>query len=65
MLLSLLRQVIVLTPLLVVFPMFFGLDGVWLSMPVADFTSAVVVFFFFRKEMVKLNELIDSREKLL
>jgi Na+-driven multidrug efflux pump len=65
MLLSLLRQVIVLTPLLVFLPMFFGLDGVWLSMPVADFTSAVVVFFFFRKEMVKLNELIDSREKLL
>lgn len=65
MLLSLLRQVIVLTPLLVVFPMFIGLDGVWLSMPVADFVSAVVVFIFFRKEMVKLNELIDSREKLL
>jgi len=65
MLLSLLRQVIVLTPLLVVFPMFFGLDGVWLSMPVADFTSAIIVFLFFRKEMVKLNELIDSREKLL
>jgi putative MATE family efflux protein len=65
MLLSLLRQVIVLTPLLVVLPMFLGLDGVWLSMPLADLASAVVVFIFFRKELVKLNELIDSQEKLL
>lgn len=62
---SLLRQVIVLTPLLFIFPHIFGLDGVWLSMPVSGFISALIVAFFFRKEMVRLNELIDSKEKLL
>ncbi len=65
MLLSLLRQVIVFTPVLIIFPKFFGLDGVWMSMPVADITSALVVGFFFRKELRRLKELIDSREKLM
>ncbi|HKM95018.1 MAG TPA: MATE family efflux transporter [Prolixibacteraceae bacterium] len=65
MLLSLLRQVIILIPLLLIFPNYFGLDGVWLSMPVADFISAVVVFFFFKHELSKLNQLVDSQEKLL
>ncbi|MBN1924915.1 MAG: MATE family efflux transporter [Prolixibacteraceae bacterium] len=65
MVLSLLRQVIVLTPVLLLFPVFFGLDGVWISMPVADSISALVVAFFFRKEMLRLNEMIDSREKLM
>lgn len=62
---SLLRQVIVLTPLLFIFPHFFGLDGVWLSMPVSGFISALIVTYFFRKELVNLNELIGSRERLL
>lgn len=62
---SLLRQVIVLTPLLFVFPKFIGLDGVWLSMPVSGFISALIVAYFFKKELVILNELIDSKEKLL
>ncbi|MCF8358054.1 MAG: MATE family efflux transporter [Prolixibacteraceae bacterium] len=65
MLLSLLRQVIVFTPVLIIFPKFFGLDGVWMSMPVADITSALVVGFFFRKELKRLKEMIDSREKLM
>ena len=64
-LISLLRQVIVLTPVLLIFPNFFGLDGVWLSMPVSGFVSATVVLYFFRKELIVLNEMIDSREKLL
>lgn len=65
MLISLLRQVIVLTPLLFIFPEFYGLDGVWLSMPVAGLVSALVVFYYFRKELGVLNENINSTEKLL
>lgn len=65
MVISLLRQVIVLTPVLLVLPGFVGLDGVWLSMPVSSFVSAMVVFYYFRKELLVLNEMIDSREKLL
>lgn len=65
MVISLLRQVIVLTPILLVLPNFLGLDGVWLSMPVSSLVSALVVFYYFKKELVKINEMIDSSEKLL
>ncbi|MDA3817009.1 MAG: MATE family efflux transporter [Prolixibacteraceae bacterium] len=65
MFISLLRQVIVLIPMLFVLPQFFGLDGVWMSMPVSSFVSALIVAYFFRKEQLKLNELIDSKDKLL
>ena len=65
MVISLLRQVIILTPLMLLFPYLWGLDGVWLSMPVASFISALVVTYFFSKEIIRLNELINSREKLL
>ena len=37
--LSLSRQLILLLPMAYVFPLFWGLDGVWLSMPVSDFCS--------------------------
>ncbi len=37
MLLMLSRQVILLIPAVLILPRFFGLDGVWASMPTADF----------------------------
>lgn len=39
--LSLTRQLLFLLPGLFVFPLFFGLDGVWIAMPVSDFAAAV------------------------
>lgn len=48
MFLSLLRQVILLIPLLMILPNVFnlGLNGVWLAGPIADFTASVVTFIF-------------------
>jgi putative MATE family efflux protein len=40
--LSLIRQIIVLIPCLIILPMFLGVTGVWVSMPVSDFGAAVV-----------------------
>ena len=37
--LSLSRQLFLLLPMAYVFPMFWGLDGVWYSMPASDFGS--------------------------
>jgi len=37
--LTLLRQVLVLIPLLIILPRFLGLDGVWAAAPISDFTS--------------------------
>src|SRR5690606_34759698 len=36
---SLTRQVLFLTPLLIIFPPLFGVKGVWYSIPVADMLS--------------------------
>jgi putative MATE family efflux protein len=52
--LSLLRQVIFLVPLLAILPLFFGLTGVWLAMPASDFLSSITSLVFLRKEMKKL-----------
>ena len=54
-LLSLLRQVIFLIPMLIILPKFYGLTGVWLAMPVSDFLASVTSFVFLRKEMIRLS----------
>lgn len=40
--LGLLRQTIALIPLLVILPIYFGLSGVWLSVPISDFIAISV-----------------------
>lgn len=40
--LSLTRQLIFLLPMLLILPNFFGVDGVWFSMPAADFLSSII-----------------------
>jgi putative MATE family efflux protein len=40
--LSLLRQVLLLIPFLIILPRFFGLNGVWMAQPIADTVSFVV-----------------------
>ncbi|MBN2349151.1 MAG: MATE family efflux transporter [Bacteroidales bacterium] len=57
MFLSLLRQVIVLIPLLYILPGFMGLKGIWTAFPLADFTSAVIVAIFLWREWRKLGDL--------
>lgn len=54
-LLSLLRQVIILLPALMILPHFFNIQGVWLAGPVADTLSAIVVLFFLWREIKRLN----------
>ena len=44
------RQVIFLIPALYFFSRWFGLTGVWLSIPAADLLAAVVAILFLRSE---------------
>jgi putative MATE family efflux protein len=53
--LSLMRQVIVLIPLLFILPKYFGLTGVWMAGPVSDIISAAVVSVFLLRELRRLN----------
>ncbi len=55
MFLSLLRQVIVLIPLLIILPKYIGLTGVWLAGPIADFTASIVTAIFLYNELKHLN----------
>ncbi|MBI9066460.1 MAG: MATE family efflux transporter [Salinivirgaceae bacterium] len=57
--LTLLRQVFLLIPAILIFPRFWGLDGVWLSAPIADTISAAIVFVFLRNEIKTLNKKIN------
>lgn len=57
MLLTLLRQVLVLIPLLFILPNFWGLNGIWISFPIADTVSALVVIYFLVKEWKALDSL--------
>jgi putative MATE family efflux protein len=59
-LLTLLRQVIILIPLLFILPNFFGLHGIWMAMPISDLCSAVVVVFFLINQWKKLGTLIET-----
>lgn len=56
MLLTLLRQVGVLIPLLLILPRFFGLDGIWYAIPLSDMASAMLSAYFLYKAMRHLGD---------
>ncbi|MCR5221096.1 MAG: MATE family efflux transporter, partial [bacterium] len=48
------RQLLFLIPALIVLPLFFGLDGVWLSLPLSDTLSefvTVIMLVYYMKKM--------------
>lgn len=53
-LLSLLRQILVLLPLVLILPKFWGIEGVWIANPISDVAAAVISFIIFRREFKKL-----------
>ncbi len=66
MVLSLLRQVILLIPMIVILPKFFGLDGVWYAQPVADLLATIITVFILVKELrsYKKDDFTKNEEKL-
>ena len=54
--LTLLRQLILLGPLLLILPPLFGLNGVWMATPISDFGSALITGIFLWKQMKNLGE---------
>ena len=62
MVLSLLRQVVILIPLVIILPHFFQLKGIWMAGPIADFSALIITLIFLVFEMKhfkKMNTLID------
>lgn len=63
--LSLSRQMLLLVPMIVVFPLFWGLDGVWYSLPASDVGSALIAFVVFMSYRSKhLNLKQDDNDVL-
>ncbi|MDD5696263.1 MAG: MATE family efflux transporter [Bacteroidales bacterium] len=58
-LMSLSRQVIFLLPCLLILPHFFGLKGVWYSIPMADMFSGIIAAFLLVGQYRKLNNNIE------
>ena len=56
MFLSLLRQVILMIPCMIILPKFFGLNGVWLSGPVCDSIASVITGILFYRSVKKLGK---------
>ena len=52
---SLTRQVLFLLPLIVIFPIFIGIDGVMYAGPIADAAAFVLAVVFARRELGKMR----------
>lgn len=55
--LALLRQVVLLIPLALILPLFFGEIGVWIALPISDLISSLVSFVLYRRETVRFKKM--------
>lgn len=53
LLLTLSKQGFFLIPLLLILPNYYGLFGIWIAFPIADFLSTAVTGFFLRRELAQ------------
>ena len=53
--LVILRQIILLIPLILILPKFIGLNGVWLAQPITDLMIAIISFYLIRKEFKRYS----------
>ena len=60
--LSLSRQLLCLLPFVYLLPLWFGVKGVWISFPVADFISTVLAAIFIIRLMRKFDKLKDGED---
>lgn len=63
--LTLLRQVLILIPLLFFLPNYFGLHGIWMSMPISDICSALVVAIILKGQWKKLHLPDEGKSQFL
>lgn len=60
--LTIIRQIAFLIPALMILPEYFGLNGVWYSMPFADGGALLVTGFFFFRELKQLARKIVNQK---
>lgn len=63
MLISLLRQVILLIPLILILPRVWGLDGIWVAQPVSDIIATLVTAFMLVREFKEVAKEEEEEEE--
>jgi len=53
--LSMLRPIILLVPIILVLPLFWGIDGILYAGPIADYSTAFIIALFILPELMKLK----------
>ena len=62
--LSLLRQVLILIPLVLFLPYFYGLLGIWTAFPISDILAAIITLVLYRKDIKRLSTLCAEKAQL-
>lgn len=62
MVLSLMRQVLLLIPLMIIMPRLFGLTGIWFAQPIADVITFFVTTYFVLREIRAQNQLSVDKQ---
>ena len=62
--LSLTRQVLFLIPLLIIMPRYLGEDGVWYSIPIADFISGIFAIILLKQQFNHWNNPAFAADKV-
>lgn len=72
LLLTLTKQGFFLIPLVLLLPLEFGTDGAWMAFPIADLSSAIVTFWYLKREMrlrldgqaAGVNKVAEAKQKV-
>ncbi len=58
--LALTKQGIFLIPLVLILPLYFGIDGIWMAFPIADLGAALVSFIYYRMSDTKYPKTLKA-----
>ncbi|WP_298653850.1 MATE family efflux transporter [uncultured Proteiniphilum sp.] len=61
---SLSRQLIFLVPFIIVFPRFWGLNGLWMAMPAADTLAAILSIYLLIIQLRVLNKMEEDDKRI-
>lgn len=62
---NIIRQFILMLPLLYFLPKYYGVNGVWLAVPITDFTLAIITSYFVIKEFKLLKRKSVLEESII
>lgn len=63
--LSILRQVVILIPVMLILPKFLGLDGVWIAQPISDIGSTIITATIVIRQMKSVKKKYENKNEIL